>query len=61
MADTGIDDSAILLLSLGAEEAAEVFRHLSPKEAQKLGTAMAALKNVFACYRSAETGKVQRV
>ena len=46
MADTGIDDSAILLLSLGAEEAAEVFRHLSPKEAQKLGTAMAALKNV---------------
>ncbi len=46
MADTGIDDSAILLLSLGEEEAAEVFRHLSPKEAQKLGTAMAGLKNV---------------
>jgi flagellar motor switch protein FliG len=44
--DTGVDDSAILLLSLGEEEAAEVFKFLSPKEAQKLGAAMAALKNV---------------
>jgi flagellar motor switch protein FliG len=44
--DNGIDDGAILLLSLGEEEAAEVFKFLSPKEAQKLGAAMAALKNV---------------
>ncbi len=46
MSDTGVDDGAILLMSLGEEEAAEVFKHLSPKDAQKLGAAMAALKNV---------------
>lgn len=46
MSDAGVDESAILMLSLGEEEAAEVFKHLAPKEAQKLGTAMAALKNV---------------
>jgi flagellar motor switch protein FliG len=46
MSDVGIDDGAILLMSLGQEEAAEVFKFLSPKEAQKLGAAMAKLKNV---------------
>ena len=46
MSDTGVDDGAILLMSLGEEEAAEVFKHLPPKEAQKVGAAMAKLKNV---------------
>ncbi len=46
MSDAGVDEGAILMLSLGEEEAAEVFKHLSPKEAQKLGAAMAGLKNV---------------
>lgn len=46
MSDVGIERSAILLLSLGEEEAAEVFKHLGPKDVQKLGAAMAALKNV---------------
>ena len=46
MSDTGVDEGAILLMSLGEEEASEVFKLLSPKEAQKLGVAMAALKNV---------------
>ncbi len=46
MSDTGVDEGAILLMSLGEEEASEVFKLLSPKEAQKLGAAMAALKNV---------------
>lgn len=46
MSDAGIDDGAILLLSLGEEDAAEVFKHLPPKEAQQIGTAMAKLKNV---------------
>ena len=41
-----MDEGAILLMSLGEEEASEVFKLLSPKEAQKLGVAMAALKNV---------------
>ena len=46
MSDQGIERSAILLMSLGEEEAAEVFKHLGPKEVQKLGAAMAALQNV---------------
>ena len=46
MSDTGVDDSAILLMSLGEDEAAEVFKLLPPKEAQKVGAAMAKLKNV---------------
>ena len=35
--DDGLQNAAILLMSLGEEEAAEVFKHLSPKEVQKLG------------------------
>ncbi|MFN0162068.1 MAG: flagellar motor switch protein FliG [Burkholderiales bacterium] len=46
MDDSGIEDGAILLMSLGEEEAAEVFKFLNPKEAQKIGAAMARLKNV---------------
>ena len=44
--DEGIEKSAILLLSLGEDEAAEVLKHLGPKEVQKLGHAMTALKAV---------------
>jgi flagellar motor switch protein FliG len=46
MSDAGVDDGAILLMSLGQDEAAEVFKHLPPKEAQKIGAAMAKLKNI---------------
>ena len=46
MSEDGIMKSAILLMSLGEEEAVEVFKFLGPKEVQKLGAAMAALKNV---------------
>jgi len=46
MSDDGIMKSAILLMSLGEEEAVEVFKFLGPKEAQKLGSAMASLNNV---------------
>jgi flagellar motor switch protein FliG len=45
-ADDGVEKSAILLLSLGEEQAAEVLKHLGPKEVQKLGHAMALLKTV---------------
>lgn len=44
--DDGIEKSAILLLTIGQDEAAEVLRNLGPKEVQKLGHAMAALKQV---------------
>ena len=46
MNDEGIQKSAILLLSLGEEGASEVFKHLAPREVQKLGVAMSNLKNV---------------
>ena len=42
----GIQDAAILMMSLGEAEAAEVFKHLSPKEVQKLGEAIAKTKTV---------------
>ena len=46
MSDAGRAKSAILLLSLGEDEAAEVLKYLGPREVQKIGTAMARLKNV---------------
>ncbi|WP_374562443.1 flagellar motor switch protein FliG [Ideonella sp.] len=44
MDDQGIENAAILLMSLGEEEAAQVFKHLGPKEVQKLGETIAKLK-----------------
>jgi flagellar motor switch protein FliG len=44
--DEGAENAAILLMSLGEEEAAEVFKHLAPKEVQKLGETIARLKTV---------------
>ncbi len=44
--DTGVEDAAILLMSLGEEEAAAVFRHLSPKEVQRLGEAISKMKAI---------------
>ena len=46
MADEGLTDAAILLMSIGEEEAAEVFKYLTPKEVQSLGETMAKLKVV---------------
>jgi flagellar motor switch protein FliG len=44
--EAGLEDAAILLMSLGEEEAAEVFRHLSPKEVQRLGETIAKMKSI---------------
>lgn len=46
MSDAGVTKSAILLLTLGADEAAEVMKFLEPKEVQKISTAMVSLKNL---------------
>src|SRR5919206_585611 len=46
MSEAGLTNSAILLMSLGEEEAAQVFRYLTPKEVQKIGQAMAKLNGV---------------
>ena len=46
MSDVGVEDSAILMLAIGEDEAAEVFRHLGASEVAKLSEAMARLGNV---------------
>jgi len=46
MDDQGLENAAILLMSLGEEQAAEVFRHLAPKEVQRLGETIAKMKAV---------------
>ena len=43
---TGVQRAAVLLLSLGETDAAEVLRHMEPKEVQKIGIAMATLSDV---------------
>ena len=44
--ELGIEKGAILLLSLGEEIAAEVMKHLGPKEVQKIGQQMSKTKDV---------------
>jgi flagellar motor switch protein FliG len=46
MNEAGIENSAILLMSLGEEEAAEVLKFLGPKDVQRIGHAMSKLKTV---------------
>jgi len=42
----GTQRAAILLLSLGEADAAEVLRHMNPKEVQKIGLAMANVTSI---------------
>ena len=44
--EQGVEDAAILLMSLGEEEASEVFKHLQPKEVQRLGETIARMKAI---------------
>ncbi len=44
--EAGLEDAAILLMSLGEEEAAAVFKHLSPREVQGLGATIARMTSV---------------
>lgn len=46
MIDNGIMRAAVLMLTLGEDEASEVMKYLGPKEVQKLGIAMASMKEV---------------
>jgi flagellar motor switch protein FliG len=43
---TGVDRAAIFLLTLGEKEAAEVLRHMSPQDVQRVGTAMTSIIDV---------------
>lgn len=42
----GTERAAILLMTLGEEEASQVLKHMNPKEVQAVGMAMAGLRNV---------------
>jgi flagellar motor switch protein FliG len=46
MGDNGLEDAAILLMSLGEEEASEVLKHLAPKEVQRLGETISKMKTI---------------
>ncbi|MDY0250912.1 MAG: flagellar motor switch protein FliG [Pseudomonas sp.] len=41
-----VDKAAILLLSLGETDAAQVLQHMGPKEVQRVGSAMAQMRNI---------------
>ncbi|EHQ51971.1 flagellar motor switch protein G [Ectothiorhodospira sp. PHS-1] len=43
---SGPDRAAVFLMSLGEESAAQILKHMGPKEVQRIGTAMASLSNV---------------
>ena len=43
---SGVQRAAVLLLSLGEAEAAEVLKHMNAKEVQKLGVAMATVSGI---------------
>lgn len=43
---TGVQRAAVVLLSLGEQQAAEVLKHMSAKEVQKLGVAMTSVSGV---------------
>lgn len=43
---SGSERAAILLMTLGEKDAAQILKHMGPKEVQKLGHAMAAMANV---------------
>jgi flagellar motor switch protein FliG len=43
---SGVEKAAVLLMTMGEKSAAEVLKHMGPKEVQKIGIAMATLQNI---------------
>jgi flagellar motor switch protein FliG len=43
---TQLQQAAILLMSLGEKDAAEILKHMGPKEVQRIGASMASLENI---------------
>ncbi len=46
MDEAGVEDAAILLMSLGEEHASEVLKHLTPKEVQRMGETISRMKAI---------------
>ena len=43
---TGTEKSAVMLLTLGEDRAAEVFKHLTTREVQQLSIAMSSMRQI---------------
>lgn len=43
---SGLDRSAVFLLALGKDNAAQILKHLNPREVQQLGSAMTSVENI---------------
>ncbi|MDG6773345.1 flagellar motor switch protein FliG [Thiomicrorhabdus sp. ZW0627] len=43
---SGLDSAAIFLLALGKDNAAQVLKHLNPREVQQIGSAMTSIENI---------------
>ena len=43
---TGTEKSAVMLMTLGEDQAAEVFKHLNPKEVQQLSMAVSNMRQI---------------
>ena len=41
-----VEKAAIMLMALGEKDAAEILKHMGPREVQRVGTAMASMKNI---------------
>lgn len=41
---TGLDKAALLLMTLGSDEASEILKHMNQRDVQKVGAAMASLR-----------------
>jgi len=59
MSEQGLADAAILLMALGEDAAAEVFKHLAPKEVQKLGETMSRTRTTSRERLQAVLGRFQ--
>jgi flagellar motor switch protein FliG len=46
MDEQGLENAAILLMSIGEEHAADVFRHLEPRQVQRLGETISRMRAV---------------
>lgn len=46
MSLSGTEKSAVMLMSVGEEQAAEIFKHLNSREVQKLSIAMSSLRQI---------------
>ena len=60
VAISGSEQAAVLLLMMGEEKAAEVLRHIGFEEVEKIGAAMAAIRDVDSAHAAAVCNRFQQ-